>query len=147
MEGYIAAIVVSGAALTVPRLRRPGLSTLLRAAVISLGALAALGVVWAIGLREWLTLTWALGLLASCIAVSTCAIESLATVRVLNAFSLVLALTAVVLSTAALLFPASGFLLASDVAHIPYRTDVQFVLFGDALLGVTAIGIAVGRLR
>lgn len=133
--------------MTVPRLRRPGLSTLLRAAVISLGALAALGVVWAIGLREWLTLTWALGLLASCVAVSTCAIESVATVRVLNAFSLLLALTAVVLSAAALLFPSSSFLLASDVAQIAYRTDVQFVLFGDAVLGVTAIGIAVGRLR
>ncbi len=147
MEGYIAAIVVGSAALTVPRVRRARFAALLSFAVVTLALLAAVGVIWAFGLRDWLTVAWALGLLASCTAVATHLVRCPTVARTVNVSALIVATLGLSLSSAGLLFPSSDFVVTLGVAHAPYRNDIPFILLGDALLSLTAMGIAFKGLR
>ncbi len=149
MEGYFTAFIFSGAALVTAHRAEvllPQLRAVIRflTAALALGGLVAL--VWGFVLHEWLTVSWAMGLCGCCLAVGLPVGWRGWRERVSTVLMCTFATIGGVMSFEGLV-PDATWAIAQAVAQVNYRDSAQFVMFGNGLLNLTAVLIAVHRLR
>lgn len=148
MEGYFTALIFSGAAWvsTAAGKARSGKIRLACHALNLVGAVVAVvALVWGFALYEWLTVSWAAGLCACCLGLSLPLGWQRWHERVTVIVVLTLATIGSIMSAESLVNGAS-WAIAQAVEQINYRKETRFVMFGNGLLNVTAMLIAVRRL-
>lgn len=147
MEGFFAALVVSGAAVVTARNQRTRQSRVQRAirvltlvaALLGLGALCV-----GFALREWLTVSWAFGLTSCCLALGVPLGFANWPERIATVVVLTLSAVGVVLCVQGLATNAP-WVISQAFAHVTYRTRPQWVILGNCVLNLTALLIVARR--
>lgn len=148
MEGYIAAVVLGGAAFTMPQ--APGespLRQLTRWSLIAACVLAAVCLAVALLLGEWLSMLWSIGLLACCFGVLSRLVSWRGLRWGFGVLAVGLGTSATAIAIASLFAPHLLPPLASELLATSYRTNVVGIVIGDLLLSLTASAIGVWSLR
>ena len=148
MEGYIAAVVLGGAAFTMPQ--TPGESPLRQLTHWSLAAAcvlsaACLGV--ALFLGEWLSMLWSIGLLACCFGVLSRLVSWRGLHWGFGILAVGLGASATAIAVISLCAPHLLPPLASELIGTTYRNNVIGIVIGDLLLSLTASVIGAWSLR
>ncbi len=149
MEGFVAALVVSGAAIVTaqdtgaPRAR---LQAALRALLLVAAALALAALVTGFVLLEWLTVSWAFGLSSCCLARGVPVGLATWPRRVVTVVILTLSVIGVVMCVEGLV-PDAPWAISQALARVEYRSSTELVVLGNGVLNITALLIAAQRVR
>lgn len=147
MEGFLAALLFGGAALATSSASKQDRTRfeLPMRVVTTLLALLSVGMVGVgIALHEWLSVSWAVGVLSCCLSLVNPRDGGHWWGKLSGVVALTLATIGVVMSIEGLL-PDAPWAIAQAVTHVTYRDQVPLVMIGNGLLNVTALLIASRR--
>jgi hypothetical protein len=149
MEGFFTALLFSGAAVVAARgdeTRPSRVRSAMRALLMLVGLSSLVALTLGFLLYEWLTVSWAFGLCSCCLALCVRLGWESWSQRVWTVVVLTLSTIGAIICIEGLA-PNAPWVISQAVAHVSYRTGAPVAVLGNGLLNLTALLLAIQRMR